>query len=287
MKRICLAFGFLLLLLQSNAQAPTEKSLLWQISGKGIKKPSYLFGTIHVMCPADLKISEVMKAKIKAAKQLYLELKMDDEAMLMQGSQMMINTDTTKTLVKLLGKKRYDTVVNFLKKDYPMAPMMANMVKPFAMMSMSYKSLMNCEPISWEMEIMKIAKENKEEVFGLELMEDQMKAIDKMPLQEQAESLYKMVMNKDSSALVFNQLLTAYKNQDVKALSDLMKEDNDMNKYEEELLLTRNRNWIPVIEKQVKAKPTFIAVGAGHLGGVNGVIDLLRKKGYKVTAVKQ
>ncbi len=286
MKRICLAFGFLLFLLQSNAQAPTEKSLLWQISGKGIKKPSYLFGTIHVMCPADLKMSEVMKAKIKASKQLYLELKMDDEAMLMKGSQMMINTDTAKTLEKLLGKKKFDTVVNFLKKDYPMAPMMANMMKPFGMMSMSYKSLMKCEPVSWEMEIMKVAKENKEPVFGLELLEDQMMAIDKMPLEEQADALYKMVMNSDSSALVFNQLLTAYKNQDLNALNNLMKEDKSLGKYEEDLLLARNRNWIPVIEKQVKLKPTFIAVGAGHLGGVGGVIDLLRKKGYKVTVVK-
>jgi uncharacterized protein len=98
--------------------------------------------------------------------------------------------------------------------------------------------------------------------------------------------LYKMVMNSDSSALVFNQLLTAYKNQDISALSELMKEDKSMGKYEEDLLLARNRNWIPIIEKQVKAKPTFIAVGAGHLGGVSGVIDLLRKKGYKVTPVK-
>jgi uncharacterized protein YbaP (TraB family) len=52
------------------------------------------------------------------------------------------------------------------------------------------------------------------------------------------------------------------------------------------LLDNRNQNWIPKIEKVAKEKPTLFAVGAAHLPGENGVIALLRKKGYTVEAVK-
>jgi uncharacterized protein YbaP (TraB family) len=47
----------------------------------------------------------------------------------------------------------------------------------------------------------------------------------------------------------------------------------------------RNANWIPVIEKQIRQQATFIAVGAGHLGGTNGVLELLKKQGYVVTGI--
>lgn len=56
--------------------------------------------------------------------------------------------------------------------------------------------------------------------------------------------------------------------------------------YEEDLLLKRNRNWIPVIEKAMKEKSTFFGVGAAHLADEEGVIKLLRKQGYKVEPVK-
>ena len=52
------------------------------------------------------------------------------------------------------------------------------------------------------------------------------------------------------------------------------------------LLNNRNKNWISKIDKYVKQKPTFIAVGAAHLGGQNGVISLLKKQGFKVEPVR-
>ena len=60
------------------AQAPTEKKLLWEITGKNISTPSYLYGTIHVLCPQDLVVTEQIKQKFDATQQLYLELDFDD-----------------------------------------------------------------------------------------------------------------------------------------------------------------------------------------------------------------
>ena len=56
--------------------------------------------------------------------------------------------------------------------------------------------------------------------------------------------------------------------------------------FQEEMLDKRNSSWIPIIEKAARTKPTFFAFGAGHLGGPNGVINLLRQRGYTVRALQ-
>jgi uncharacterized protein len=238
-----------------------------------------------VMCPQDLRVSDTLKQSINNTKQLFLELDLDDQSLLMKMANLMMVKDSTQTLEKLLGKVKYDSIINILKKDNPMAPFMASKMKPFALLSLTYKTLLNCEPGSWDMEVMKVAKANKEEVFGLETVEDQMSALSSMPESEQANMLYKTVFNRDSSASMFMKMLDAYKKRDLNWLSKLITGDKDYGKYETQLLEKRNKKWIPVIEQQAKQMPTFFAFGAGHLGGVYGVINLLRKRGYKVTPI--
>jgi uncharacterized protein YbaP (TraB family) len=81
---------------------------------------------------------------------------------------------------------------------------------------------------------------------------------------------------------------TLYKNQDLQGLAALMtEEENKMYGGHADIMLTeRNQSWIAGIEAAAKETPTLFAVGAAHLGGETGVINLLRKKGYKVEAVK-
>jgi uncharacterized protein YbaP (TraB family) len=65
-----------------------------------------------------------------------------------------------------------------------------------------------------------------------------------------------------------------------------MAESPEMMGSQELLLDRRNRNWIPVMESAMKNSSTFFAVGAGHLAGNQGVLELLRKQGYKVKGIK-
>jgi uncharacterized protein YbaP (TraB family) len=67
--------------------------------------------------------------------------------------------------------------------------------------------------------------------------------------------------------------------------SDIIKESNSFPNFVENFLNKRNRNWIPVIENQIDIENTFIAVGAGHLPGENGILALLRNKGYTLTPI--
>jgi uncharacterized protein YbaP (TraB family) len=72
--------------MQSIAQRDKTNTLLWEISGNGLQQPSYLFGTIHMICKEDFFISEIVKQKFNSSKRVYLELDMDDPQL--QGKMM-------------------------------------------------------------------------------------------------------------------------------------------------------------------------------------------------------
>ena len=77
------------------------------------------------------------------------------------------------------------------------------------------------------------------------------------------------------------------KEQDIEKLHSLaLEEEKSDAGFSKNLLDDRNVAWIPKLESSIKTTPSFIAVGAGHLGGKNGVIQLLRAKGYKITPIR-
>ncbi|MNE88753.1 TraB family protein [compost metagenome] len=80
--------------------------------------------------------------------------------------------------------------------------------------------------------------------------------------------------------------MQSYHKQDLESLAKLILESDQLGSSADELLDKRNQNWIPKMEELMKTKSCFFAVGAGHLGGPNGVIQLLRQKGYEVTPVR-
>jgi len=269
----------------SNAQE-LEKSLLWKISGNGLEQPSYLFGTIHMTCDASLD-ENTLKA-LETTQQLYLELDMDDKSMQMQMMQYMMMKDGVK-LSTLLSPEDFKIVDEFLKKNLKMSAKLFDSFKPFMITTMLLPKMLDCEFQSVESELMRITKEQNEEVFGLEKAEDQMKVFDAIPYQDQADELLKTAkgdLEKDKKE--FNDMMVIYQNKDIEGMLKMMSDsDNKITSENQDVLLNnRNKNWIPVMIKTMKSKPTFFGVGAGHLAGEEGVIKLLRKKGYKVEAVK-
>ncbi len=274
---------FIGLIAGAKAQAPKEKTLLWEISGKGITKPSWLFGTIHLMCTDELKMPKVVEAKFNTASKLFLEIDMDDPNMMkdmLSGMQM----KDSSTLENLMGKK-FDSVSTIFQNTTGMPLRMLNTAKPFLLISMLYPSILQCTPVSWESVFQKMAKEKGMEIEGLEKLEDQMKIFDKIPYKLQSDILVKMLLNIDSSKKEFDTMLDVYKHKDINQLNVLTNKEEDFGEYTDILLDDRNHNWIPVIGEQAKKMPTFFAFGAGHLGGEKGVINLLRKAGFTVKPV--
>ena len=269
----------------SNAQE-LEKSLLWKISGNGLKKPSYLFGTIHLTCDTSLDANTLNA--LEATEQLYLELDMDDKSIQMQMMKLMMMKDGAK-LSTLLSPEDFKILDEFMKKNLNMSAKLFDSFKPFMISSMLFPKMLDCKSQSVESELMKITKEQNEEIFGLEKAEDQMKVFDEISYQDQADELLKTVKdNLEKDKKEFQEMITIYQNKDIEGMLKMMSDsDNKITSENQDILLNnRNKNWIPIMVKIMKDKPTFFGVGAGHLAGEEGVIKLLRKKGYKVEAVQ-
>ena len=269
----------------ANAQE-LEKSLLWKISGKGLKSPSYLFGTIHATCDATLD-ANTLKA-LDETKQLFLEIDMDDKAMPMQMMKYMKMNDDEK-LSTLLSAEDFEIVDVFLKENMKMSAKMFDTFKPFMVSAMLMPKLLDCKYASVESELMRVKKEQNEEVYGLEKVEEQMKVFDAIPYQTQADELLKTAKNGlEKDKVEFQKMMETYKSGDIEAMLVMMDDsDNKITSENKDVLLNnRNKNWVPLIIKTAKEMPTFFGVGAGHLAGDEGVIKLLRKKGYSVEAVK-
>lgn len=285
-RKLVFIFFFTLCSMQSIAQRDKTNTLLWEISGNGLQQPSYLFGTIHMICKEDFLISEIVKQKFNSSKQVYLELDMDDPQLQVTMMQQMQLPDK-ETLKNKLGESDFKKLDSFLQKEMNMNLVMFDKFKPMMVMSILAQRLLPCAGMeSYDMNFAKMATEQKKELLGLEKVEDQLGVFDAIPDSLEIRSIMNMVNDFESHKKEFSRMSSIYKTQDLDALYQLMAESPEMMGSQELLLDRRNRNWIPVMESVMKNSSTFFAVGAGHFGGSQGVLELLRNKGYKVKGIK-
>jgi uncharacterized protein YbaP (TraB family) len=289
---ILMSFLSLISFSQNTSKQDNENTLLWQISGNGLAQPSYLFGTIHLLCSNDAVLSDSLKGVIARCKEVYLEVNMDNLfEMLGILKYMKMRGDTT--LSDLLSKEDYEKVKKYYEDKGSMLPFsMMETYKPMLAMSTLEESAVPCDsPVAMEQLIMQEAKKHKKQIGGLETIAFQAGIFDSIPYKLQAQILVHYI---DSASIKdkeeekeFNELVGAYKKQDLAQLEQLInKEDLGISNFAEILLYNRNRNWVEKLKTLMPGKTLLIAVGAGHLPGEKGVINLLRKAGYKVKPVK-
>ncbi len=282
MKKIFNLFFYLLVPLFSIGQTPIENTLLWEISGKGLQKTSYLYGTIHVICPDDLNFSDATKKTFYKTEQLYLELDLDDPNLAPQMQRSMVGETHLKNL---LETNDYEQLVSFFKDRTGYSIDMLGMIKPFYLLSYTYSPMIGCgQPISVEKRFAEMAYKQNKSIFGLETLQDQLSVFEKISQKKQADMLLGCIKDFEKMQESFQLMLKEYKDENLNALVK-SSVNNYSNHYEHLLLDKRNKRWVKKMPKISKKKSTFFAVGAAHLAGDKGIINMLRKKGYTVTAI--
>jgi len=276
---------------KADKVAPDNNTLLWKISGNGLSKPSYLFGTIHMLCADDATLSDQMKAIIAKVESVYFEVDIDNlMEMLGAITKMKMKGDTT--LQDLLSKEDYEKVKNYFESKGSILPFsMLETYKPILALSTLEESSMECDNTAMmEQVIMQEAKQMDKNIKGLETMSYQAGVLDSIPYKLQAEQLVSYIndINKNKEEdKELGEMMKAYKSQDLAMLEKLMmKTDMGVGNFTEVLLYNRNRNWVSKLKSLMPQKSLLIAVGAGHLPGDKGVISLLRKAGYTVTPLE-
>lgn len=286
MKKFTLFFSALIIVLSASSQAPTEKSLLWEISGNGLKEKSYLYGTFHLLCPEDLVFDKKVTEKLETTKALYLELDFSNPQIGVEMQMGMMMTDG-HTIREYTDSATFAIMNDSLKAKVGLPLEMVNTLKPMMLASMLYPSALGCNPGSPELELMKLADAKGARIAGLETVADQMKIFDEIPYSTQTQMLKEYLLTKDAMKNETEQMLGIYRKGDIKAMHDFMLDDKDgLAPFMNLMLYDRNRKWVDAIKVQSAKEASFYAVGAGHLGGEEGVIALLRKAGYTVKPIK-
>lgn len=280
-----IALGFVLLVFVQPVFGQ-QNSLLWKITGNGLEKPSYLFGTIHLICPDDFVMNESILSALGQTEKLVLEINMADPKVMASFQQVSINPGM-KNIKDQFSEENRATVDAFFKTNFQAGLDQLGILKPFVLSSMVTMKSMDCPvPNSYEMYFIEEARKKSMAFGDLETVESQIAIFDKMPIEEQIWELEKSILDPKENKEKFATMVAKYKSQDIEGLLQIMAAEEMMVKYKEELLDRRNQDWIPKIAQMAKEGPVFFAVGAGHLGGEQGVIALLREAGYKVEAVK-
>lgn len=279
----------------SDAKAQTKKntdnsSLLYEITGKNLKKPSYLFGTIHLICENDMNLTEKLSNYLGQTEQLMLEINLNDQMEIQTAAKGAVMPDgkTMKTILKPEEYAKVDEVYkNYLGISYDQLQTIKTPMATTLLLT-SAKG-MGCHMLSggYDKFLAQTAAANKLPVFGLETATTQIAVIDSQPFEKQVEVLNRAAANPEKRFADFKKVHQTYLAQNPDELYAIMLEQLNADGMSPETFLDkRNVSWIPVIEKNIQSKSSFIGMGAAHLGGEKGVLNLLRKKGYTVKPIK-
>ncbi len=292
MKKIFLALLVLSASIAANAQ------LLWKIDGNGAKQPSYVFGTHH-LAPASLIDSVAgLKDAIKASKIYYGELDMSSfdiqklQAMTMQ--KIYLPEDSTWNVI--FTPQELAFIDSIIPSQAPMPPTTKRLerVSPaFFDAQYAIQRAMQCLPdfdINKQLDktIFSIANEQGIESRGFETNEFQLEVAYGAPLRQQAEELLADLRNPDADSEI-KEMCDIYMRQDYPALekfTEKVREGDVLQRAAERLIYSRNENWANQLKAVLPEGGVFIAVGAGHLPGKRGLLNLLREQGYTVTPVE-
>lgn len=281
--------------------------LLYKISGNDLEKPSYIIGTHHLINVGFVnQISGVTEA-LTETDQVYGELVWDA----------MTNTDSLKAVQNAMTLPAGKTIKDYLTPDEykrldafmvakmgtglsnPMvAAKMGNMtpmalVTQFQLLLYMTKHMGEFDPSStFDQYFQAQAKKNGLPCGGLETVQKQIDVLYKSkPMSRQVEELMCFIDNENFNSQMMEDLTSAFYAQNLETLKQVMDRKLggkcDSTPEEEDMLINnRNADWVAKMADIMASKPTFFAVGAAHLPGDKGVLQLLRNAGYTIEGVR-
>lgn len=266
------------------AVAQKRGSLLWKVEGPGLAAPSFLFGTIHLIPAGDFRFSHSADSVFGMAGKVVFEMDISDPALQLKVLKHM-QLDSGKTLRSLFSEKDYHRIQRKAEKMGLNLDLFQNFLPVMVQQNFILKTALGSDTRSYELFLLDKARQTGKAVVGLETAEDQVKALKSIPLDKQARMLKESVLQPKKARKELMKLIQLYKTGDTEKMYRLTTRDKNMKEGSEALLAARNKSWVEKLKPMMAEGPAFVAVGAAHLGGPEGLIALLEKEGYRVTAL--
>jgi uncharacterized protein len=273
-----------------NAALPSSgpaHGLLWEIDSPD-SSPSYLFGTIHSEDADIIGLAPVVERAFTGSRQVILEVNLDTDAMV-AGSTAMLLTDGRR-LSEIVGKTLFEQAAAALQSR-GIPEMVAEHMKPWAAATALSMPVPETGRVL-DVVLFQRAQQAGKPLHGLETIAEQLEVFDGLPLDDQVELLRDAVEQVAGLDAMLAELLAAYKRQDLAAMMAINEaamasgDQRLAREFQRRLVVDRNHRMAERMEPWLKQGGAFVAVGALHLPGEQGLISLLRQRGYSVRAVE-
>ncbi len=283
----------------ADQAAPPDKPLLWKIEGHSLEKPSWLFGTIHLVTPRIERLHPAVEQALETSDTLATELSFDPMIQ-MAGAMLMMRGDG-KTLTESIGgdlQAKLEARIEAINPALGAAVFepMKTWAVAMAVVMLPYqleggKAL---DQILWQR-----ATDAGKETLGLERMKDQVAAFEVLDEEEQTIYLRATLENYDDNDRLLKEMIAEYEAGDAEAIDRITtrsierfaggeREKAIGEKLLKSLITERDRTMAGTIDTMLRedtAKSRFIAVGAGHLVAENSIRKHLEDKGWKITRI--
>jgi uncharacterized protein YbaP (TraB family) len=269
---------------QAHSTNKSATSVLWEVSGKELQRPVYLFGTFHLMCDGEMPFADTLEVLLKASDALILEMDLDDPATAL-GGMMGMQMKNGKTLRDFLTTAEYQRISNYFQDTLRMNLKFWERMMPVLLEPMLMMRWMQCaKVVSPETILMDWIKKDGKPVLGLESITDQKAVLEKIPLEDQARSLLGTIDSMAIQKVEFQRMKSAYVTQQLDVL-EVMSDDLSSSEIKTAMLDDRNQRWLERLPKMWNRGGVVVAVGAGHLPGKQGLILGLIRIGYQVQPI--
>jgi uncharacterized protein YbaP (TraB family) len=270
-----------------NFTGPNKFSngLLWKVTGNNDEDKGYIFGTIHVDDQVILDLPEPVISSLKKANYFVMEAIPSPEDAI-EFSNLMFFTDGNR-LDTLLSKEIFNKTVSILEMYGLTRELIENMKPWAAYIVMSYPVNMK---IILDLHLLQMAQNNGAQVSGLESSREQISIFSDIDINQQVRILVDTVCHHETFLTDMNELKKLYLERDLKGLYYYSQrytfgDDSIYEKISQNLIADRNFRMVERMSKTLETGHAFIAVGAMHLPGENGILNILEQNNYKVVRV--
>ncbi|QHT66257.1 TraB/GumN family protein [Rhodocytophaga rosea] len=271
-----------------SQQSRSNYNLLWKISGNGLKKPSYLFGTMHLKDKRVFDFSDSVLVKLDECPAFAMEILPD--SIIRALFTRFLSTDTTDKLRQMLTSEEYELLDKRLQDEAGLSIGKLKSKQPWLINMILDKTVVvprkGDKTTFLDAYLYRLARQQDKKLIGLEKLQDQTSPFDDYAsLKEQVKTM-RTKLDKSYEAKFLENMIKMYHSGDVDKLYATIYPNSTFDQRRYKVLTVRNIAMVERLTAHIREQATFTAVGAAHLPGDDGMIKLLQKKGFTLTPVK-
>jgi uncharacterized protein YbaP (TraB family) len=268
--------------------AGAQNYVLWEISGNGLTKTSYLMGTLKFIGEKEYYLPAESVDRLKTSTLFAIEDQVDHHAQHELNKN--LHFPKGQSLATALSPEDYKKLKEFFAAEFGI-PEKAfvkqyNHVKPLALSIVMTRLSLGEDVRYYDIELLEVANKNNVTAYSLESIDRESEALNKFSIEEQSKALMHSVANFKAQKEEFQKLMKDFPDGDLDEIFTYTLHPFENNPvFVEEFYTKRNEEWLPKIEKMIHEETAFITVGVSHLEGEKGLPALLKAKGYTLTPV--